>query len=376
MENMICLKYLFTHPASPKPNTKFIRIIYTKIAAMSVSKAHTAVDETSGDGKFRRTEAGFRNKIDLTGEYAAGLDRYHLYISYACPWANRCLAVLQLKGLEHVIGVSVVHPTWQKTRPSDVEDGHTGWVFRNEDDPPLSTATGYGSFSSAGVIPDNINKASSIRELYELSNDKTGKYSVPVLWDKKTSTIVNNESSEIIRMFNSEFNAFAKNPELDLYPEDLRKKIDEVNEWIYPNINNGVYCCGFAKLQSAYDKASKDLFENLDRVEEILSRQRYITGNRFTEADIRLFMTLVRFDEVYVVYFKTNYKKIEEYPNMMNYCRELYQMMQTAINMDHIKTHYFTSHPTLNTYGIIPRGPNVVQKLLQPHNRDRFPIGQ
>ena len=338
---------------------------------MSTIKAHTSVDEISHDGKFLRTESGFRNKVGH-GKFGAEPNRYHLYISYACPWANRCLAVLQLKGLEKVIGVSVVHPTWQKTKPSNLEDGHTGWVFRAENDPSLSTSTGYGSFPCTGVVPDNINNVSSVRELYELSNDRTGKYSVPVLWDTKTSTIVNNESSEIIRMFNSTFNAFAENPDLDLFPEDMREQIDAVNAWVYPNINNGVYRCGFAKSQAAYEEAAEDLFQSLERVEDILSRQRYLAGDRFTEADIRLFMTLVRFDEVYVVYFKTNCKKIEEYPNMMNYCRELYQKMKDAINMDHIKTHYYTSHPTLNFYGIIPKGPNTVKKLLQPHDRDRF----
>ena len=338
---------------------------------MAAVKPHTALDETSADGGFQRTNAGFRNVIGQ-GPYEAEAGRYHLYISYACPWANRCLATLKLKGLEDAVGVSIVHPTWQATKPADPEDGHTGWVFRSEEDEPLSTSTGHGSFAPAGVVPDSVNGVATVRELYELSADQTGKYSVPVLWDKKTSTIVNNESSEIIRMFNSAFDEVAGNPEFDLYPEDLRAEIDAVNEWIYPNINNGVYRCGFAKSQAAYDKAVDDLFGSLERVEEILGRQRYIAGDRLTEADIRLFMTLVRFDEVYVVYFKTNCKKIEEYPNMMNYCRELYQMMPSAINMEHIKVHYFTSHPTLNFYGVVPKGPDTVRKLLEPHDRDRF----
>lgn len=276
--------------------------------------------------------------------------------------------------MEDAIGLSVVHPTWQKTRPNDPQDGHAGWVFRSEDDEPLPTSTGHGAFRVSGVVPDVVNSTRSVRELYERCSDQRGKYSVPVLWDKKTSQIVNNESSEIVRMFNSAFNEIAANPDVNIYPEELRKEIDAVNEWVYPTINDGVYRCGFARSQEAYDTAISQLFPSLDRVEDILNKQRYIAGNRFTEADIRLFMTLVRFDEVYVVYFKTNCKRVEDYHNMFNYCRELYQMpwMQGAINMEHIKVHYFTSHPTLNFYGIIPKGGDTVAKLLQPHDRDKF----
>lgn len=174
-------------------------------------------------------------------------------------------------------------------------------------------------------------------------------------------------------MLSANFNSLAKNPEFEVYPENLRKQIDEVNEWIYTNINNGVYRCGFAKSQQAYEEAAKDLFGALDKVEEILSRQRYITGDQFTEADIRLWVTLVRFDEVYAVYFKTDCKKIAEYSNIMEYCREIYQMPGIAdtLNMKHIKTHYYTSHPVLNTYAIIPKGPNFVQKLEEPHLRNK-----
>lgn len=211
--------------------------------------------------------------------------------------------------------------------------------------------------------------AKFVRDLYEAAKDTTGKYSVPVLWDKRENTIVNNESSDIIRMFNSSFNSIAKNPTLDLYPEGLRSSIDDVNEWVYPTINNGVYRCGFATQQGAYEAAFKELFSSLDRCEEILSKQRYVAGNALTEADIRLFMTLIRFDEVYVVYFKTNAKFIREYPNLKGYVQDLYQTpgMRESINMQHIKTHYFTSHPKLNYYAIVPVGGEAWWE--HPHDR-------
>lgn len=247
-----------------------------------------------------------------------------MYVSLACPWASRCVAGLYMKGLEGAIGLSVTHPTWARTRPDNPEDKHTGWMFASPDGPPISNPAGHGSFDCEGCIPDTVNKAKFVRDLYEMANDTSGKYTVPVLWDKKEGTIVNNESSEILRMFNSAFNDFATNPTLDLYPEEHRAEIDEVNDWIYHGINNGVYKCGFATSQAAYDAAFKELFECLDRVEEILTKRRYLTGDRLTEADIRLFVTLIRFDPVYVVYFKTDRKAIREYPALSEYVRDLY----------------------------------------------------
>jgi len=344
------------------------------------AKAHTALDENDNQGRFVRTEAGFRNWIEDGGEFAPEAGRYILYISYACPWANRCLAVRNLKGLQDTIALSVVHPTWARTRPDNPEDAHTGWQFRAPDDPPVSSSTGMGSFGCEGCIPDPCNGARFVRDLYELSQDTTGKYSVPVLWDKKTGRIVNNESSEIIKMLNSRFNGFATNPELDLDPADLQDAQAEVDAWIYPNINNGVYRSGFAKTQLAYDEAVTDLGNALDRLEALLGTQRYVAGDRLTLSDIRLFMTLVRYDEVYVVYFKTNlgFLASEKYPNIRQYCREMYQLpgMPDAINMDHIKTHYFTSHPIWNHFAIVPRGPGALTDMAQPHNRaEVFPAG-
>lgn len=206
------------------------------------------------------------------------------------------------------------------------------------------------------------------------ANVPTGKYTVPILWDEKEGCIVNNESSEILRMLNSKFNELSSAPQLDLYPQDLRQQIDEVNEWVYKSINNGVYRCGFATSQEAYEAAFDELFGALGRCEDILGRQRYIIGDSFTEADIRLFMTLIRFDEVYVVYFKTNRRFIHEYPNLREYTRDIYQTpgVAASVNMQHIKVHYFSSHPKLNYYAVVPKGGEAWWE--QPHNRQqRFP---
>lgn len=311
-------------------------------------KIRDATAETDVQGKFVRTAAGYREIISNEHPiFKPEFDRYHLYISYACPWANRCLAVLKLKGLETCIKFTVVHPTWQRTKPDNPNDQHCGWAFyQSNSQPPLSNPNGHGSFSPSGCDPDPNAGANFIRDLYEKSNDTLGKFSVPVLWDKYTNTIVNNESSEIVRMFTKEFDAWATGPMagLDLYPVSLRSSIDEVNGWIYPNINDGVYKCGFAKSQIAYDEAVTNLYAALNRLEEHLGTSRFLNSNSaITEADIRLFMTLVRFDEVYVVYFKCNVRRISDYNNIHNYVRDIYQMhgMSDCINMEHIKIHYY-----------------------------------
>ncbi|CAI5497462.1 unnamed protein product [Closterium sp. Naga37s-1] len=249
----------------------------------------TAIQETSADGAYKRTPSAFRSVITADGSsgfpaVAGRYHLYHLYVSYACPWACRCLMALKLKGLEDAISVTVVEPVWKRTREGD---DHVGWQF---------VAPG-GEAEVAGAESDPLNGALFLRDVYEKADPCAAKFIVPVLWDKQTSTIVNNESAEIVRMLNSEFNAIAKHPQVDLYPPHLRAAIDEVNEWVYPAINNGVYRCGFAKKQGPYEEAFKELFAALDRCEDILSRQRYIAGDTFTEADIRLFVTLIRFDE-------------------------------------------------------------------------------
>jgi len=318
-------------------------------------------------------KAGFRDIIEKGSRFAPEANRYHLYVSYACPWACRCVAVLYLKGLDHIIGLSVVHPTWARTRPDHPTDKHTGWCFKDPKDPPVPNSEGHGRFDCTDCIPDTVNNTKTIRDLYDLSHDTTGKYSVPVLWDKKERTIVCNESEIIMEIFNCQFNDFAKNPTLDLSPAQLKEVIKQTNEWVYPTINDGVYKCGFAKTQEAYEEAFDKLFEALEKMELILAKQRYLCGNRVTSADIRAFVTLVRFDEVYVVYFKCNKKTIKDhYPNIFNYVKDIYQLPGVAksVNMRHIKTHYYSSHPTLNMYAIIPKGNPVDFNSL--HDRNRF----
>jgi glutathionyl-hydroquinone reductase len=281
-----------------------------------------------------------------------------------------------LKGLQDAISVTVTHPIWQPTKPG--VDHHAGWIFgQTNSDKTMTNSEGRGGpFPTAypDNEPDPFFNSPNVRALYEHAKDEDGKYTVPILWDKKQNTIVSNESSEILRMINSEFNAFAKNPDLDLYPEDMRSAIDAANEWIYPTINNGVYRCGFAKSQEAYDIAIDELTASFDRLDSILQKQRFIAGDRFTEADVRLFVTLLRYDDVYLVYFKTNTRSVSHTPSILNYCREVYQMpgVKETVNMEQIKAHYYCSHPHLNYYSIIPRGADFVKLLEQPHDRDKM----
>jgi len=303
-------------------------------------------------GKFVRTESSFRNWVTNDGSagpsgdegFTAEPGRYHLYVSYACPWAHRALIFRALKGLEDVISVSVVHPLM----PAE------SWVF--------------GEYP--GATEDHINHAHYLYENYlKADPDFDGLVTVPLLWDKKHETIVNNESSEIIRMFNSAFDDYTES-DLDFYPESLREEIDAINEIVYHNINNGVYRAGFATTQSAYDEAFDQLFNTMDELEILLSKQRYLVGKQITEADWRLFTTLVRFDAVYYNHFKTNKKRLIDYPGLWSYTRELYQVPGVAetVNMDHIKYHYFGSHKSINPTGIVPRGPDI--DFMQPHGRE------
>ena len=306
-------------------------------------------------GEFVRSESGFRNWITKDGSagptgkagFAAEPGRYHLYVSHACPWAHRTMIFRALKGLQEVISVSVVHPLM----PDE------SWVF--------------GEYP--GATEDHINQAHYLYENYlKVDPNFNGLVTVPLLWDKKQQTIVNNESSEIIRMLNSAFDAFAGTDvaDIDYYPEALRKEIDEINEPIYNNVNNGVYRAGFAKTQEAYNKAYDRLFSTMDELEDRLSKQRYLVGGQITEADWRLFTTLVRFDAVYYNHFKTNKKRLIEYPNLWAYTRELYQVPGVAetVNMDHIKYHYFASHRSINPTGIVPKGPEI--DFMQLHGRE------
>jgi putative glutathione S-transferase len=296
------------------------------------------------NGEYQRKASQFRHWITRDGSpgpsgqagFKAQADRYHLYVSLACPWAHRTLIFRQLKGLQDLITVSVVHP--------DMHD--KGWSFNHDEE----------SAKLYGTTGDYLYQDNFIAEKY-LAQDPnySGVNSVPILWDKKTKVIVNNESSEIIRMFNNAFNDITGNT-IDLYPEHLREKIDAVNELVYQSINNGVYKTGFATTQTAYDKHVNALFIALEHLDEKLSKQRYLTGNEITEADWRLWVTLVRFDSVYHTHFKCNLKLIEQYSHLYNFMLELYQIPNIAktVNEAHIKRHYYASHLSLNPYGIVP----------------------
>ena len=315
-------------------------------------------DEQHGEraptGRFLRPATRFRNWVTEDGRpgptgtagFAAARGRYHLYVAHACPWAHRTVIMRMLKGLEQVVSLSVVEPLY----------GPHGWWFG----------------SSPGTIPDSVNGACELAEIYLRADPRySGRVSVPVLWDKERSTIVNNESSEIIRMFNDAFGRFT-NVRTDYYPAPLREEIDRVNAVVYENINNGVYRAGFATTQEAYEEAFRALFAALDEIEQRLSRQRYLAGREITEADWRLFTTLVRFDAVYYGHFKCNLRRIVDYPNLSNYLRDLYQQPGIAgtVNMDHIKRHYYGSHRNVNPTGIVPLGPQL--DFLAPHDRGRF----
>jgi len=308
-------------------------------------------DTKKSGGRFVRKAPQFRNWITADGSagpsgeagFKAEADRYHLYVSLACPWAHRTLIFRELKGLQDMLPLSVVH--WHMAE--------NGWTFE----------------AGEGVQPDTVNNANYVYELYTRAMpDYSGRVTVPVLWDKEKKTIVSNESPEIIRMFNSAFDAAGATPG-DWYPEHLRPEIDAVNERIYENVNNGVYKSGFATTQQAYDDAVTALFDTLDWLDERLGGQRYLVGNQITEADWRLFTTLVRFDPVYVGHFKCNLRRIADYPNLSGYVRDLYQQpgIAATVNMDHIKKHYYASHETVNPTRIIPQGPVI--DFSAPHNR-------
>lgn len=304
--------------------------------------------KADSEGRFIRPEAQFRNWITADGSsgFKAEADRYHLYVSLACPWAHRTLIMRKLKQLENVISISVVDPFM----------GEDGWFFSD----------------APGCTPDTVNQASFLHEIYTRARtDYSGRVTVPVLWDKETRTIVNNESSEIMRMLDLEFDALG-NPAVNFYPETHRNEIDHVCKAIYEPVNNGVYRTGFATTQRAYDEAVTQLFEALDYWEGILSKQRYLCGSVITEADWRLFTTLIRFDPVYVGHFKCNLKRIADYANLWNYLKELYQIPGVAETCDfnHIKRHYYASHTMINPTGIVPKGP--IMNLYGTHDRDRF----
>jgi putative glutathione S-transferase len=310
--------------------------------------------ESSKDGAFQREQAQRRNWLTADGKpgptgvggFAAEAGRYHLYVSLACPWAHRTLILRKLKGLENLIDVSVV--SWLMLE--------NGWTFDQ----------------NLGSTGDKLDHFDFMHQRYTADTaDYTGRVTVPVLWDKQQNRIVNNESAEIIRMFNGAFDDLTGN-DLDFYPAPLRGEIDALNERIYPAVNNGVYRAGFATSQQAYEEAFDDVFAELDRLEQLLGANRYLAGEYLTEADIRLFTTLIRFDAVYHGHFKCNLRRIADYPNLSNWLREIYQWPGVAETVDfqHIKNHYYGSHKTINPTGIVPKGPT--QDFTATHDRARL----
>ncbi len=310
------------------------------------------------DGGFVRAQTAFHDWITEdgrpgpTGEggFAAEPGRYHLYVSLACPWAQRTFIFRELKNLKDAISLSVVDPLM----------GAEGWIFSDAE----------------ACIPDTANGLDRLHQVYSAAKpDYSGRVTVPVLWDKKTKRIVNNESSEIIRMLNRAFDRLAPavgDPEVDFYPAGLRTEIDAINAFVYENVNNGVYRCGFATTQQAYEQAFDALFAALDEIEARLSRQRYLAGPLITEADWRLFTTLVRFDSVYHGHFKCNLRRLVDYGNLWNYTRELYQVpgVSGTVNFSHIKRHYYASHARINPSGVVPKGPAL--DFAAPHDRARL----
>ncbi|CAB4937933.1 unannotated protein [freshwater metagenome] len=292
-------------------------------------------DETDARGAFVRQVNVFRDRVTADGSsgFLAEAGRYHLYVSLACPWASRTIIALRLKGLEDVISMTIVDP---------VRD-ERGWAFTAQD-------------------PDPVNGFAFLSEAYRLTDPGFDmRVTVPLLWDTQANRAVNNESSEILRMLGSEFDAFARNPQLGLYPEGLREEIDTINARVYGAVNNGVYRCGFAASQEAYDEAFSELFGTLDWLDGLLAERRYLAGAQLTEADIRLFVTLIRFDPVYVGHFKCNLRRIADYPHLSGYVRDIYQHpgVRETVDFDHIKRHYYMTHERLNPGRIVPRGPQL-----------------
>ena len=293
--------------------------------------------ETAADGAFRRQESRFRRRVEGGGRspFPPEPGRYHLYVSYACPWAHRTIITRNIKKLQDVVSLSAVDP---------IRD-ENGWAFRAGD--------GHG--------PDPVNGFDYLSEAY-LASDANfdGRVTVPVLWDRGAGTIVNNESADIVRMLNDAFNEHGDGS-VDLYPPELRDEIDRVNDLVYDKVNNGVYKAGFASAQQPYEVACHELFRTLDRLEQGLATQRYLVGNRLTEADIRLFTTLVRFDPVYHGHFKCNIRQLKDYPNLWGYTRDLYHHpgFGETVNIDHIKRHYYATHTAINPTGVVPIGPDL-----------------
>lgn len=305
-------------------------------------------EEQNEQGEFIRQEDQFRGWVTRDGAsgYPSERGRYHLYVSLACPWAHRTVIIRKLKRLEEVVGMTVVDP---------VRD-ERGWAFRN----------------GPGYSEDPVNGFHYLSEAYKIMDPSfNARVTVPVLWDKKRGRIVSNSDDDIMRMLNSEFNDFT-DVDVDFYPEPLRAEIDRINDFVYPNINDGVYRVGFATTQKSYERAVRKLFDALDQIDQRLSSRRYLVGHQLTEADWRLFTTLIRFDAVYYLHFKCNIRRIVDYRHLSGYLKELYRHdgIAATVNFDHIKRHYYMTHEDINPTRIVPVGPEL--DLTSPHGRDRL----
>lgn len=310
----------------------------------------------------QRKAGGWRQMIPCEN-HPAEAGRYRLYIARACGWSNRCMALRGLKGLQDAVDVCVCHSTFLPTRPG--QDEHRGWVFRAAADEPVITPEGNGPYSCDGCTADPEG-ARDLRELYERSGDTDGRYLVPMLWDKVSGRVVNNEDDDIMAMFNSSFDVFAKNPEVDMYPEARRADIDSVMTWLYPGLSNGVYIAGFSDPDSQAPKVAK-VFESLDKMEAILAQQPFLVGEDLSTADINAYCVLVRFDEVYYTHFKCSTRQVRDYPSIWAYLKRLFVLpgFGDETNMSHIKMHYYSSHLNINPGGKVQADQGVMAELLE-----------
>jgi putative glutathione S-transferase len=322
--------------------------------------SHLQSEQTAA-GEFQRQEDAFRDWISNDGStsYPAATGRYHLYVSLACPWASRTIIVRKLKGLEDVIGLTIVDPFRDEK----------GWAFRDPElSKPGSNLTKLDQFEST----DPVNGFRYLSEAYKATDPKfDGRVTVPVLWDKQTKKIVNNCEDDICPMFNRAFNEFARNKDVDLFPKEIEAEHNKLSDFLYENINNGVYRAGFATRQKPYERACQRLFDALDEMEKRLTNSRYLLGNRIVESDWRLFCTLIRFDVVYHGHFKCNLRRIIDYPNLNGYMLDLYQQpgISETVSIDHIKRHYYMTHDEINPTRIVPLGPII--EFMRPHGRER-----
>lgn len=347
-----------------------------RLAALAAGGgARTALDEVGAKGEFKRTPGAFRELVSPGGRHPPEAGRYHLHLALACPWANGVLSALYLKGLEHAISYSLAHPTWQRTRPDDPSDAHVGWVYRAPGDAALASPAGHGAFEcDEALVPDTVGGCASVRDAY----DKYGgdgargaaKFTTPLLVDTATGEAVNNESEEILRMLDGAFGGLGAPAAPRLFPPERDAELAELHEWVYSDVLNGVYKCGFARTQTAYEEAEGALQRGLERLDGMLGARRFLGGDALCWVDLRLFHTLARFESVYMTHFKANRRPLTHFIHLADYTRDVYQSheaVRRSFNLRHVKVHYFSSHPGLNPYAVVPAADGF--DLDAPHGR-------